>query len=142
MKPRSHADTAGTGTWPVAMVCRHCSALVSPMNAVSHASIVVVRSMRAVRAISRHARSLSRPHLKFSCASFHPAHSNSVLVGGYQSVWHWDWGHDAIVSAPGNALRSQWRAHDGVVSAMACSVRADQLATVSHDTRVKLWKVS
>jgi hypothetical protein len=25
---------------------------------------------------------------------------------------------------------------------MACSVRPDQLATVSHDNHVKLWKVS
>jgi WD40 repeat protein len=89
------------------------------------------------------ARSLARPQHKFSCASFHPAHGSSVLVGGYQNVWHWEWAHDTLAQTHGgSALRSQWRAHDGVVSAMACSVRLDQLATVSHDSRVKLWKIS
>jgi len=99
-------------------------------------------------------RSLARPQHKFTCASFHPARpSTSILVGGYQTVWHWEWGHDALQqhhhsgasassAAGGNPLRSQFRAHEGVVSAMACSVRPDQLATVSHDNHVKLWKVS
>lgn len=79
-------------------------------------------------------RQYQAPQQRFYCAAFHPAQSQRLLIGGYQQLHAWDFLHEQLPPSVRSA-----KVHDGIVSAMATSSQPDQLATVSHDCKVRLW---
>ncbi|XP_057764479.1 transcriptional corepressor LEUNIG_HOMOLOG-like [Salvia miltiorrhiza] len=68
----------------------------------------------------------------FSSCTFHPAYSQVVAVGSYQSIYIWN-------PTMGNRTW-KFHGHHGIVSAMANSPETNMIASASHDQWVKLWK--
>ncbi|KAI3456250.1 hypothetical protein Pfo_012913 [Paulownia fortunei] len=69
---------------------------------------------------------------KFASCTFHPAYAQVVAVGSYQSIDIWN-------PTMGNRTWN-YRAHEGIVSALAHASETNIIASVSHDKWVKLWK--
>ncbi|XP_047981706.1 transcriptional corepressor LEUNIG_HOMOLOG-like [Salvia hispanica] len=69
---------------------------------------------------------------EFSSCTFHPAYSQVVAVGSYESIYIWN-------PTMGNKT---WKfdGHQGIVSAMANAPETNMIASVSHDQWVKVWK--
>ncbi|PNY09379.1 transcriptional corepressor LEUNIG-like protein [Trifolium pratense] len=69
---------------------------------------------------------------KFQSCIFHPAYSNLLVVGGYQSLELWS-------PTEGNKTESI-SAHKGLIAGLADSPQNELIASASHDCLVKLWK--
>ncbi|KAJ6833027.1 transcriptional corepressor LEUNIG isoform X1 [Iris pallida] len=70
---------------------------------------------------------------KFQSCVFHPTYPTLLVIGCYQasSIELWDMAQDKTMTLP---------AHEGKVASLAASSVTGMVASVSHDTFVKLWK--
>ncbi|KAK4439956.1 Transcriptional corepressor LEUNIG [Sesamum alatum] len=69
---------------------------------------------------------------KFASCTFHPAYSQVVAVGSYQTIDIWN-------PTMGN-MTWTYQAHQGIISALANASETNMIASVSHDQWIKLWK--
>ncbi|CAJ1961706.1 unnamed protein product [Sphenostylis stenocarpa] len=69
---------------------------------------------------------------KFQSCIFHPAYSNLLIIGGYQTMELW---------SPTESSKT-WivPAHNGLITGLADSSKNELVASASHDQCVKLWK--
>ncbi|CAA3000932.1 transcriptional corepressor LEUNIG-like isoform X1, partial [Olea europaea subsp. europaea] len=69
---------------------------------------------------------------KFVSCAFHPVYSLVLAIGSYQSLQIWN-------PMDGSKMWSH-RAHEGIVSALTNTYGTHRIASVSHDSWIKVWK--
>ncbi|KAH6773689.1 hypothetical protein C2S52_003405 [Perilla frutescens var. hirtella] len=68
----------------------------------------------------------------FASCTFHPAYSQVVAVGSYESIYIWN-------PTMGNRTW-KFHGHEGIIPSMANAPETNMIASVSHDQWVKIWK--